>query len=154
MPDSHTWLYLQGKGVNMQGKTSLFLLLLGGILLALFTPISGFSQSDVLKTLKLEKAPLDISVSADGRWLFVLTDQGQILIYSANGKLNDRISVDESVDGIEVGPNEDTLFLKSRVNKTIKLVFLNFARQINLSGSPSKGADKAPVAIAVFSDFT
>ncbi len=43
--------------------------------------------------------------------------------------------------------------LKSAQDKKIQIVALDFIQQINVSGSPYKGVDDAPVVIAVFSDF-
>ena len=39
------------------------------------------------RAFKLEKSPLDVAFSADGRWVFVLTDEGSLLVHSAKGKL-------------------------------------------------------------------
>jgi len=108
---------------------------------------------DIPRTLKLEKTPIDVAVSRNGRWIYVLTDQRDILIYSGDGKLNDNISVDKSVDGIKAGPRENVLLLTSRKDKTVQVLVLDFIQDIDVSGSPFKGPADAPVVIAVFSDF-
>ncbi len=59
---------------------------------------------DVRKTLKIEKKPRDAVMSINGKWIYVLTDEGEILIYAPNGKIRDRISVGDSIDGIKAGP--------------------------------------------------
>ena len=105
------------------------------------------------RTFKTQKAPQDIDVSIDGRWVFVLTEQGEILIYSSNGSLKDTIQVGDTIDEIKAGPREDILFLSSRTDRTVQLITLDFIQQINITGSPFKGPADAPVAIAVFSDF-
>ena len=105
------------------------------------------------RTFKTQKAPLDVDVSIDGRWVFVLTDQGEILIYSSNGGLKDTIHVGDTIDEIKAGPREDILFLSSRKDSTVQLITLDFVEQINIAGSPFKGPADAPVAITVFSDF-
>jgi hypothetical protein len=107
----------------------------------------------ILKTLKLEAAPIDVAVSADGRRIFVLTDQGKILIYDPNAVQEDEIDVGADVDKIQVGPEGDILFLNSRTNKTVKVISLDFIQNINVSGSPFKGPADAPIVIAVFDDF-
>ncbi len=105
------------------------------------------------KTLQLEGAPNDVAVSRDGRQIFVLTDQGEILIYSSAGELEAKIDVGKDVDKIQVGISGDVLILSSRKNKTVQVITLDFIRQINVSGSPFKGPEEAPVVIAVFDDF-
>ena len=107
----------------------------------------------VSRTLKLEKPPVDVAFSSNGRWIFVLTDEGAVDIYSADGKLNDRITAGKDVDGVKTGPREDILFLISKKNKTVEEISLDFIYEIDTAGSPFKGKDAAPVVIAVFSDF-
>jgi hypothetical protein len=107
----------------------------------------------VKKTLKIEKTPVDVAVSLNGRWVFVLTAQGSILIYSRDGRLEDEITVGNHVDGIKVGPEQDILLLTSRKNKTVQILLLEFIQNFDISNAPFKGRADAPVEIAVFSDF-
>ncbi len=107
----------------------------------------------VKRTFDLETAPLDVAVSMKGKRVFVLTDRGEVLIYSADGRLADNIRVGRHVDGIEAGPGEDMLLLTSRKNKTVQYIKLDFIYDIDVSGAPSKGPGDAPVVIAVFADF-
>ena len=123
------------------------------ILLTLCPPSSGLVDWDVKKTLKIEEAPVDVAVALNGRWIFVLTAQGSILIYSGDGRLEDEITVGNHVDGIKVGPEEDILLLTSRKNKTVEILVLDFIQNIDVSNSPFKGPTDAAVTIAVFSDF-
>lgn len=114
---------------------------------------SGAVEWSILKTLKLEAAPIDVAVSADGRRIFVLTDQGKIIIYGPNAVEEDAIDVGADVDKIRVGPEGDILFLNSRTDKSVKVISLDFIQNINVSGSPFKGPADAPIVIAVFDDF-
>ena len=123
------------------------------ILLTLGPHSSGLVDWDVKKTLKIEKTPVDVAVSLNGRWVIVLTAQGSILIYSGDGRLEDEITVGKHVDGIKVGPEQDILLLSSRKNKTVEILVLDFIQNIDVSNSPSKGPADAAVTIAVFSDF-
>ena len=119
----------------------------------------GFSYSpadvewDVQSTLKIKEKPQDVAMALNGKYIFVLTEKGEVLIYSPDGKLSGRISVGNRVDGLKVGPREDILLLTSQQDSTIKLVTLDFIQKINLTGSPFKGPPDAPVAVAVFTDF-
>jgi DNA-binding beta-propeller fold protein YncE len=116
-------------------------------------PASGAVESQVYRTLKLDAAPIDMAISPDGRRLFVLTDQGEVLVYSSATNIEATINVGQNVDQIKIGPQEDTLILKSTRDKTIQIVALDFIQKINVSGSPFKGPEDAAVVIAVFDDF-
>jgi len=113
----------------------------------------AFVEWNTHKTLKLDTQPLDVAVSKNGNSIFVLTKSGTILIYSSDGKLKDKINVGNHVDQIKTGPGEEWLFLSSRKNKTVEILHVDFIQDINISGSPFKGVENAPIAIAVFSDF-
>ena len=130
------------------------------IFLAAFFTVVVFSvessarvEWDVQEKLKMDTPPVDVAMSTDGKWIFVLDDAGNILIYSSNGKLEDKFSVGRRVDQIRVGPKDNLLLLSSRKDKTVELLAIDFIRKINTSGSPFKGSADASVVIAVFSDF-
>ena len=108
---------------------------------------------NIERTLNLEAPPLDVVVSLNGKWIFVLTDRGTILIYSPEGSLKEKIQIGEHIDQIQVGPKEDILLLKSKKNKTVQVLSIDFIKEINVSGAPFKGPADAPVVIAVFSEF-
>jgi hypothetical protein len=117
--------------------------------------VNGHAEVEwnLLETFKTQKAPLDVEISIDGRWIFVLTEQGEVLIYSSYGRLKDTINVGDTIDEIKAGPREDILFLSSRKDSTVQVISLDFIQKINITGSPFKGPVDAPVAIVVFSDF-
>jgi DNA-binding beta-propeller fold protein YncE len=120
---------------------------------AFYTQSFAAVESTVIQTLNLDSPPLDVAVSPDGEKLYILTDNGNILIYSAKGKLTDTIKVDKDIDAIRVSRSGDVLFLSSQKSKQVQVVLLDFIQNIDISGSPFKGPDNAPVVIAVFSDF-
>jgi hypothetical protein len=128
-------------------------------LLALFLIPVLFSSGlatvewNIQRTLNLKVAPVDVAISQNGRWIFVLTDTGSIHIYTPNGQLKEKINVGSQVDQIKVGPREDLLLLTSRQNKTVQVLTLDFITPVNVAGSPFKGSADAPVVIAVFNDF-
>lgn len=128
----------------------------GLIILALATAASNVNATveiDLEKTLKTDGVPLDVVVSRDGNRTFVLTDNGNILIYNRTGDLTDTIKIGPHVAQIELDPKEEKLFATSRQNRTVEIFNLDFIYQINTQGSPFKGPREAPVTIAVFSDF-
>ena len=128
-------------------------------LLTVFLGLSVSAQSlasvewTTNRTLNLEKPPVDMAFSSNGRWVFILTEEGTVLIYSQEGELFDKISVGAHVDGLEAGPREDILFLNSRKNKTIEEISLDFVYEIDVSGSPFEGRSDAPVVVTVFNDY-
>ncbi len=105
------------------------------------------------KTLSLSSPPVDTAASFDGKWLFVLTKEGNIEIYKSDGTLQDTIAVGPHVDGIQTGPNDSLLYLQSRKKKTVALLTLDFIHDFDLTGSPVKGPADAPVTIVEYSDF-
>jgi hypothetical protein len=136
----------------MNCRFAIFLVTLS-LLLAWLASSHATVEWDVAGTLNLKEKPRDSAMSLNGKWIFVLTDQGEILIYSAAGKLEDTIFVGKSVEAIKVGPREDVLLLTSGKDKTVQIVVLDFIQEINVSGSPFKGNANAPVAVATFNDF-
>jgi hypothetical protein len=107
----------------------------------------------VYQNLKLKDTPVDFQVSTDGRWLYVLNEEGNLLIYTAAGKLKDTIAVGPDVDRIKTGPREGVLFLLNSKDSTLQVVGVSISEAIDIKGSPVKGPSSAPVTIAVFSDF-
>ena len=108
---------------------------------------------EIYKTLQLDATPLDMLISPDARRIFVLTNQGEILVYSSTTNIEATLKVGKHVDQIELGPGDDTLLLRSSKDKTIQIVALDFIQNINISGSPFKGPENAPIVIAAFDDF-
>lgn len=99
---------------------------------------------------KLNTGEQPLGVETNGRLIFVLTDAGNIHVYSREGKLEGTIEVGSHIDQIKIEPSDVQLLAISRKNKTIEIIELNF---INISGSPTKGFKDAPVILTVFSDF-
>lgn len=108
---------------------------------------------EIQNTLDIEAEIVDVAVSLDGEMIYVLTDQGHILIYGQDGGLRDRIEIGTHAERIAVGPEGEKLFVSSRQRKTVEVVSVDFIHKINTTGSPSKGPADAPVVMAVFSDF-
>lgn len=131
-------------------RTTLLALL---ILVGLAWPVRAEVEWQVRNTMQLDQQPVDMQVSLNGQWIYVLNDQGELQIYKANGKIMDTLKVGTQVDQISVAPRDDILFLKSRKTSTIQVVHLTYIHDIGTAGSPFKGPASAPVTIAVFTDF-
>jgi hypothetical protein len=114
---------------------------------------AGNVELNILKTLQLEATPIDVAITPDGRQIFILNDQGEILVYSSAQNLEGKIKVNNQVDQIKLGPRGDTLILTSSQIKTIQIATVDFIKNINTSGAPFKGTEDARVVISVFDDF-
>ena len=140
----------------MKIKTILSIVLLSIVMIpGAFT--GGFAAGDVewniLKTLQLDATPLDVAITPDGRRIYVLTDQGEILVYSSTQKVEGRVEVGKQVDQLKLGPRGETLILTSSKKRTVQVIGIDYIQTINTSGSPFKGKADARVVIAVFDDF-
>ena len=136
----------------MKNRIVVFLVALC-LVLTWYTSSPATVEWDVLRTLKIKEKPRDVAISAQGSWIFVLTDKGEVLVYSTDGTLKGRIAVGKSVDGIKAGPQEDLLLLTSRPDSTIQIVTLDFIQEFAHEGSPFKGPADAPVVLDVFTEF-
>jgi len=120
---------------------------------AAFSPCFAAVEWSVQKKLQLEAPPVDVAVSPSEKWIYVLTDRGEVLIFTKDGSLKEMIEVGKHIDQIKAGPRDDLLYLASRKNKTVEFVDLDFIQNIDTAGSPFKGPADAPAVIAVFTDF-
>lgn len=104
-------------------------------------------------TIQFNETPDDFAISRNGKWSFILTDAGDILIYGINGDLKDKVHVGTHINKILAGPRDNILIISSKKNKTAQLVYFRVPEIINIQGAPFMGAPDAPVEIVVFSDF-
>ncbi len=102
---------------------------------------------------QLSAKPVDIVHTLDGKQVFVLTDQHAVEIYGSNGKLEGTIPVSEGVTAIDIAPRGELLYLIDNKKNTFSSLSIDFIKAIDISGSPFKGKETAPVTIAVFTDF-
>lgn len=110
-------------------------------------------DTELLNTIKTDNPPVDIEVSLSGQMIFVLDNQGQLVVYNPSGNLLGKVKVAADVDQIKVGPRDDVLYLSSSKEKTIQVLNLAFSHDIDVKGAPYKGPKNAPVTLVVFSDF-
>jgi DNA-binding beta-propeller fold protein YncE len=123
------------------------------LLTACAVPSSAAVEWELLKSLDTDSRPLDVAASADGKLVFVLTEKGTVFIFGADGTLIDRIAVGPQAERIAADPEGERLYVTQRQTKRVDVIQIDTLREINWSGAPSKGPEKAPVVIAVFSDF-
>lgn len=126
------------------------------VTVALSTPVAAGVkkiEGEAKDTITTEAAPLDMAVSSDGKWSFILTEGGKINIYDEDGKFKDIITVDKNADKIVAIGDGDKLLVSSWKTKKVQEVELDFIYDINIAGSPFLGKADAPVPLVVFSDF-
>ena len=116
------------------------------------TPFAGVNM-DLQHKLTMDNPPLDVVATPDGKYIFVLTDKGNISVFNQDGVLQNKVHVGDQVDQIKMDPQGLRLFITSRTEKTIRVLTLDFFVEINTAGAPFKGPRNAPVVLAVFSDF-
>jgi protein-disulfide isomerase len=113
---------------------------------------AGVVNLQELITLQLNTVPKQITSTVDGRRLYVLTQDSQILVYSLAGDLQGTISVDPDIDHISpLGPQH--LLLQKTGKKQAVVAMLEISQQIDISNSPFRGAESAPITIAIYDDF-
>ncbi|MFH2045938.1 MAG: thioredoxin domain-containing protein [Pseudomonadota bacterium] len=131
--------------------------LLIAITLSIATAISSPSFAEVewsvLSRLQMDTSPIDVAVSLSDKWVFVLDDHGDILVFSKDGNLKEKIHAGKQFDQIRVGPRDNLLFLTNSKSKTVEVMQVDFIYKINTTGSPFKGLSNAPVVLVVFTDF-
>ena len=108
---------------------------------------------EVVQEFKTGATPLDITATPDGNSTYILTNNGEIQLFSADGKLKGTIPVDKNVDRISLSDGGKALLLMNSKTSQIQKITVSFQFAIKTSGSPTKGKLDAPVVIAVFSDF-
>lgn len=135
-------------------KSKLLMLVITiSILAVVSSPSFAEVEWSVQSRLQMDTTPVDVAISLYDKWVFVLNDKGQILCFSKDGDLKEKIQVGNQFDQIRVGPRDNLLFLTSSKNKTVDIIELDFIYKINTAGSPFKGSFNAPVVIIVFTDF-
>jgi hypothetical protein len=128
-----------------------------GYVLVVPVLLPHFAEAEVetrqLQTMQLAAAPLDTTVSADGKLVFVLTDKMEVEIYDAGGRHKDSIKLNGNFDRIATSPSGDKLFLTDAASKKVNVLEVSFVQGIDIKDSPFKGPVDAPVVIALFSDY-
>ena len=128
--------------------------LLAAALLNSPAPLNADSFSvEQQRELALSEGALDLAVSSDGRWTFVLTSAGSVAVYGVSGGLVQTIDVGKGYDTIEFSPAGTRLLLTGEGKRKLKVLSLSLIYELDYTGTPFKGPPDAPVTIAVFNDF-
>ena len=129
----------------------------GLVVLLAAAGLAGAAPADVdwqvLGSFDVDTEVRDVAISAEGRWIYVLTADNEIRVYSSGGKLKGAMPIAPGYDRIKAGPREDILLVSNRDEKSVQLVSVNPVHAFDLTDAPAKGPKNAPVTITVFSDF-
>jgi DNA-binding beta-propeller fold protein YncE len=128
-----------------------------GALLALLlvsaAPGHAAADWEIVRSLNTGTRPVDVAVSVDGRSVFVLTEDGVLSVYTPDMVLTEKFQAGKDAERISVAPDGERVYVTYRQGKRVDVVQIDYVRDINLAGAPTKGPERAPVTIAVFSDF-
>ena len=114
---------------------------------------AGAVEWEIARTVTVAGQPVDVAVSPDGKWTYVLTEASEVLVLDEGGKLEDRIAIAAGADGLEVAPGGDRLLVTNRAKRTLQFISLAFVHRFSLEGVPLKGNADAQVAIVAFNDY-
>ena len=131
---------------------------IGILLAALIFCSSGLVKAEIergdSRSFKLDAKPIDMTITADGKYIFVLAEGGRVLSYdNTSGELKGTINVSESAMSIATSSSGDFLLLADSKSNTLEMVGISFVEEIDIAGLSFKGPADAPVVIAVFSDY-
>ena len=83
---------------------------------------SAVVELEAFKTLRMSETPIDLALTSDGKQLFVLTEEGNILIYEFGGTPAGKIEIGRQFDQIKIAPGGQVLVLGSQRTKSVQHV--------------------------------
>ena len=119
------------------------------------TPSVLSDSFDILerREMILSGETVDLAVSSDGQWTFVLTGRGEVAIYDASGQLLQTLKVGSGFDRVAYDQAGNRLLLGGSGRQELRVITLTMRYGIDDNGSPVKGAVDAQVTVAVYNDF-
>ena len=113
----------------------------------------GKVQWKELGKLQLTSKPVMMVPSLDGKLIYILTHESNVLVYDNRGELQGKVPVDEGVSSIDISPKGELLYLMDDNRKLLSFLSISLIVDIQTEGAPIKGNVDAPVTIAVYADF-
>jgi protein-disulfide isomerase len=135
----------------MKTRHLFVVVLMIGILL--WQPCSAEIDLEILRNITVDGTPLDVVVSDDGQWIYVLTDTARLLVYSHEGTLQGTMAVPKGSQRMTGSPEEDVLFVTNEDDRTVRAIRVNLQHEFTSAQSPTKGPSEAPVTLTLFTDF-
>ena len=139
--------------MKRKGATRLLLAALALSCVIAARPARADVEWSVIKDLNLEASPLDVSISADGKMIFVLAP-GEVLIYSVpEYKVMKQIPLEEGFNRLTYFARDNALILTNSFDNALRIIRLEMVYDIPVSGLPYKGPENAPITIVAFNDY-
>lgn len=135
----------------MTARCLFLVVLLMGIVL--WNPCRAEVDLEILRNIVVDATPVDVTVSEDGRWIYVLTVDARLHTYSQKGELKGTVAVPAGSQRIASGPGDDILFVTNTSTQTVQAVRVNLQHEFTSAQSPTKGPVEAPVTLTLFTDF-
>ncbi len=110
-------------------------------------------DSTVNMKWKIDAKPVDMVHSLDNKKVFILADDDNIHVFSADGAKLGKIPVEKGVTAIDIEPRGNLVYLINGQDNTFTSMTVSFTTKIDVTGSPFLGDENGPVVLAVFSDF-
>lgn len=105
------------------------------------------------KQVTLDAPPLEIAVSPDGEWIYILSFNEVLVYRPQEQKTIKRIPVEAGFDSIALLPKGEGLVLTNSFTKVLKIIRLDVVHEIPITDNPYKGPTDAPIVIVTFTDF-
>lgn len=124
------------------------------IIAILPTPALSVDRFESLSTrdVTIPEEPVDIALSPDGNWTFILTTSGEIAVYDRADRLIQTLNAGSGYERMEYDSSRNRLVLAGSGRK-LKTILLAMRFDIDGEASPYRGPEGAPVIITVYTDF-
>lgn len=111
------------------------------------------TEWEFIKEIYFEGKPLDIAVSKDGAYAYILCEES-IQVYSKQeNKVTDIIPLKDEFSKIVISSEGGELFLTNKKNKKLAIIKISQSFDIEIGASPIIGRADVPVGVFVFMDY-
>ena len=111
----------------------------------LVRPLSALAEADwrAQSTIDLNKIPVDIVMSANEKYLYILTDDSIIQVFDSSGRFKGKMKIEKHIDKITAGAKDNLLILTSKTDTKVQIISVEFIRQYK-SNDPAIGYNQWP----------
>lgn len=107
----------------------------------------------MIKEVNLDKPPIDVVMSYDGAYAFILTSKAIVVYSRKEDKIVNRIPVDKTYDRISFSKVSNEFILTSKDSKSLSFYKITPIYNINIDNQPYVGASDAPVTIVIYDNY-
>jgi len=102
--------------------------------------------------VRFESTPLSVAASPDGKTVAVLTDKGEVEIFSHTGDRKAVIKVTPGSSGLAMSSDGRKLYVIDNEGKNLQMLTLEYVLMLETANRPFRGPENAPVVIVEFAD--